>query len=345
MIPNQVKLPKSVAFGVVIQGIRIRFGRSLVTVMGVVFGIAFLMSVLTTQALKKGVTAEDRLRSEVQRMFNFLRVEMGPGKGRTIGVIAVGPLSESESRLLTFLESCGLARLRAAVLKPGIVWPEFAHLETERVAAGEAGRDASAILLMGSGDLPHVDWGNLLQSMRQRVIGITRPDISVLADGATVVRLTQALRPSEIEKREQQERRTRFRNTWILIVSLLVTVMGISNAMLMSVTERFREIGTMKCLGALSAFVRVMFLIESALVGIVGAAAGCLVGVVFSLVAYGFTYGFGLTLMALRTQWVPLLGYLAASFVAGIVLSVMAAIYPANVASNMIPANALRSNV
>ncbi|MFH1887558.1 MAG: FtsX-like permease family protein, partial [Pseudomonadota bacterium] len=38
---------------------------------------------------------------------------------------------------------------------------------------------------------------------------------------------------------------------WIAVLSLLVCVAGIANAQLMAVTERFREIGTMKCLGAL----------------------------------------------------------------------------------------------
>ena len=38
---------------------------------------------------------------------------------------------------------------------------------------------------------------------------------------------------------------------WIVILSLMVCVVGIINAQLMAVTERFREIGTMKCLGAL----------------------------------------------------------------------------------------------
>ena len=42
---------------------------------------------------------------------------------------------------------------------------------------------------------------------------------------------------------------------WIVILSLLVCVVGIVNAQLMAVTERFREIGTMKCLGALDRFI------------------------------------------------------------------------------------------
>ena len=39
------------------------------------------------------------------------------------------------------------------------------------------------------------------------------------------------------------------RQIWLVIMALLVCTVGITNAMLMSVAERFREIGTMKCLG------------------------------------------------------------------------------------------------
>ena len=46
-------------------------------------------------------------------------------------------------------------------------------------------------------------------------------------------------------------------------MSLLVCTVGITNSMLMAVTERFKEIGTMKCLGALDSFVVVLFMLES----------------------------------------------------------------------------------
>ncbi len=59
-IPDQLTLPLSVAFEVVVQGLRIRFGRSLVTVTGVVFGIAFLMSIFSGLALKTGIGSEQR---------------------------------------------------------------------------------------------------------------------------------------------------------------------------------------------------------------------------------------------------------------------------------------------
>jgi putative ABC transport system permease protein len=61
-------------------------------------------------------------------------------------------------------------------------------------------------------------------------------------------------------------------------------VVGIVNAQLMAVTERFREIGTMKCLGALDRFILRLFLLEAGMQGVVGAMAGAMMGAMFSLV-------------------------------------------------------------
>ena len=55
------------------------------------------------------------------------------------------------------------------------------------------------------------------------------------------------------------------RQSWLAIMALLVCFVGIMNAMLMSVTERFKEIGTMKCLGAKNSFVVKLFLSPSRL--------------------------------------------------------------------------------
>ena len=57
------------------------------------------------------------------------------------------------------------------------------------------------------------------------------------------------------------------KNNWLVVLSLLVCLVGITNAMLMSVTERFREIGTMKCMGALDGFIIKLFLLESSFMG------------------------------------------------------------------------------
>ena len=64
-------------------------------------------------------------------------------------------------------------------------------------------------------------------------------------------------------------------------MALLVCFVGIMNSMLMSVTERFKEIGTMKCLGALDRFIVTLFFIEAGLMGLIASAAGLVSGLVY----------------------------------------------------------------
>jgi putative ABC transport system permease protein len=62
--------------------------------------------------------------------------------------------------------------------------------------------------------------------------------------------------------------------TLIALVALLVAALGITNTMLMGVLERVREIGIMKAVGARDADIRRAFLMEGALVGLVGGLLG-----------------------------------------------------------------------
>ena len=64
--------------------------------------------------------------------------------------------------------------------------------------------------------------------------------------------------------------------------------------MLMAVTERFQEIGTMKCLGALDRFVVRLFLLESGFQGLAGALIGALIGCLGSLLLGLKDYGLDL---------------------------------------------------
>jgi hypothetical protein len=73
------------------------------------------------------------------------------------------------------------------------------------------------------------------------------------------------------------------KDRWLILMSLIVCVVGIANSMLMAVTERFREIGTMKCLGALDRFVVRLFLLESGFQGLAGAVVGALIGCIGSI--------------------------------------------------------------
>ena len=346
MIQNQVKLPISVAFGVVTQGMRIRFGRSLVTFMGVVLGIAFLMAILTGQVVTKGVTGEEQLRVEAKRMYSFLAAEMGPARGRTVGLLQTGALSLEEQRFLRRVDKEGLERILWADLSKGPSQDDlsFERLQRENVPLAGLGKNASAIIVAGDGALAPGQWEALGKIAGDRVLCVTRVSMpgNPGAPGPPVI-LGRELSEDEAAKMMAEERKSKFRNTWIVIISLVVTVIGISNAMLISVTERFREIGTMKCLGALSRFVRILFLIEASIMGFSGAIVGAMLGVAFSVMMYSFTYEWGLVYGSLNLG--ILVKYIGLSLVAGVVLSVVAALYPAHFASSMVPADALRSNI
>lgn len=345
MIQNQVQLPLKMAVAVVLQGIRIRLGRSLITLMGVVLGIAFLMATLAGQALKQGVRAEDRVRAEVTRMYRFLVAETGPPRERVLGVMLTASPNEYETRLLAQFVREGLVRINYCRAGQVALPERWAALPMQEVPPGAVGRAASAVILIGQAPLDGVSWPAVFRGARQHVLALTRVAAVAPLHGVTLVHLAREMRPEERTRLAAQQRQQRFRNAWIIIISLLVTIMGISNAMLMSVTERFRDIGTMKCLGALSSFIRRIFVIEAALMGALGGIAGCACGLLFSCVAYALTYGPTLTLFSLRGAYVLLLLYVCGAFLAGVALAMIAAIYPASVAARMVPAHALRSTV
>ena len=350
-IRDQVKLDARVALQVVLQGMKIRFGRSLVTIMGVVLGIAFLMSILTSQLLKVGVSTEETTRLELQRMNNFLKADMGPPTGKALGVAQAGGLNAMEKRFIRSLaaqeaKAFNWHALDGAARQDA---PEVALMIGERLKESDLkalATDSDMVLLMGAGEIPAGTWDDVRAGKGPARIAATR-DIAgrKIPNAVAVTQLARKLLPEEKAKLEAEKKTARFRNIWIIIISLLVTVIGISNAMLMSVTERFREIGTMKCLGALSAFVRQIFLFESCLIGAVGGLMGSLIGSLFSILIYAFTFGFGVVIASVASAIGALLIYLLLAFAAGVVLSMIAAIYPANVASRMVPADALRSNI
>ena len=128
-------------------------------------------------------------------------------------------------------------------------------------------------------------------------------------------------------------------DTWLIVMALLTCAVGIANAMLMSVTERIREIGTMKCLGAEDGLVIRIFLIESALVGATGAVIGIVLGFFVALIA-GLVQ-FGTDGAGAFPQWQawPVIAW---SVAAGFFLAVAGAVGPAWQASRMRPVDALR---
>lgn len=143
------------------------------------------------------------------------------------------------------------------------------------------------------------------------------------------------------------------RYKWSVAMGFMICSVGIINALLMSVTERFREIGTMKCLGALDEFIVRAFLIEAALMGLFGSIVGALVGTLLMLVWGGIREGFSLWV---KIPWgitadnggiggLGLLGCFLLSVAAGTVLSIISAILPAMRAAKLQAADALRTEI
>ena len=142
---------------------------------------------------------------------------------------------------------------------------------------------------------------------------------------------------------EDSLRKQRDERIWLMALSSILCLVGITNTMLMSVTERIREIGTLKCLGALDMFIIRLFLIESLFIGVVGSFIGALFGFILTV----------LQVCLILSPEVLTLGYLfhvvlvgiPVAIGAGTVLTMIAAIYPTMVAARMKPVDAMRVEV
>lgn len=124
----------------------------------------------------------------------------------------------------------------------------------------------------------------------------------------------------------------------VAAISLLVGGVGIMNIMLVSVTERTREIGLRKAIGATSANVLTQFLIESVLLTATGGFIGIMLGSAFSfLVAFGLSKALGTAWLFTFPVGASLLG-LGVSGAVGLIFG----LYPARKAASKSPIEALR---
>ncbi len=116
------------------------------------------------------------------------------------------------------------------------------------------------------------------------------------------------------------------------IVTLLGSVIGLMNIMLVSVAERTREIGVSKALGARSSTIKNQFLAESILISLIGGASGVICGMLIGNI-FGTFFGIGFV--------VPWLWIIVGVSLCAIV-GVISGIYPAIKASKLDPIVALR---
>ena len=127
------------------------------------------------------------------------------------------------------------------------------------------------------------------------------------------------------------------------LIALLTASFGIINTMVMSITERRREIGILKSLGADQSDIRLLFLVESGVIGTLGTGtgifAGWLITRIITAIAQGYMRSQGMPEVDLFAFPVWLLGIAIAI---GVGVSVLAGSYPATRAGRVDPVEALR---
>jgi putative ABC transport system permease protein len=116
-------------------------------------------------------------------------------------------------------------------------------------------------------------------------------------------------------------------------VSLAVGGVGIVNVMMLTVTERIKEIGVMKAVGATRSDIRILFLLESGLLGLVSGLIGITIGAGISFLISK------LGDFPISVTWTSL----AAGLLFAILTTVIAGVYPANKAARLDPVEALRA--
>jgi len=119
----------------------------------------------------------------------------------------------------------------------------------------------------------------------------------------------------------------------VAAISLLVGGIGVMNIMLVSVTERIREIGLRKALGATPGVIRRQFLVEASVLGLMGGALGALLGVVGTAFLPG-AVGDPITISPAA---------MAGALVVALVIGIAFGVYPASRAAHLAPIDALRT--
>ncbi len=323
-VQRQIALPMAKAVEIAWKNIRMRLSRSLLVTSGIVLALAFLTSINVSKSMVDGMRdwASSASRPDAAE-FAELRAERDK-------------LEPAVSKLETDIRT----RVHAAITptKPKdrfdvehAFGKDLAAIQKEIGLLPGAADDLAAAMAKDPSLVP------LFQSWldQSRSLLVVRGQISA------PLSLQQIMKESGVPTSADEIENNRIQTRWLLGLALLVAFVGILNAMLMSVTERFREIGTMKCLGALDSFIIKLFLIESLFQGIVGTVIGIAMGVLLSVISNLSTYG----RFAWKNLQVGEIGLaLLVCLAVGITLTVAGALYPAWQAARMQPIEAMRTD-
>jgi putative ABC transport system permease protein len=339
MIPITIRNQPSMGFArtmrLTVHAIRYRLFRSLLTVVVVAVAIAFLMNVVSEGLIRRrlGVWAAGQLRaSRLAAAWASRPAALGEedgGGGEAVSAAPPRAVAEQAARLVQ-------ARFLEATLKDSALRQDLAarlDLLPVQITADSLWRLLRRPLhaawfadRIGTLSKPAGDWSAAglvaLARLKEREAALNRcVRLGVEAGGAGGL-----LGLGE-------------RMSWLVLVSMLVCVVGIANAMLMTVTERFREIATLKCLGALDTYIMLTFVLEAGMLGVAGGLAGGAAGIILGLARMRAEFG------AMIWMAVPALSLLAAAVAAavmGVLLAALAAVYPSFKAARLAPMEAMR---
>lgn len=149
------------------------------------------------------------------------------------------------------------------------------------------------------------------------------------------------------DQMEQQQNKESAKTAGIAAISLLVGGIGIMNIMLVTVTERTREIGIRMAIGARKRDIISQFLIESAVISCMGGLIGIFFGFIGSAIWGNMMFG-----SMVNSPWMPEVEaflvmpsfpLVLGAFLFSALLGIVFGLYPANKAASMQPVDALRT--
>ncbi len=149
------------------------------------------------------------------------------------------------------------------------------------------------------------------------------------------------------DQMEQSQNKEAAKTAGIAAISLLVGGIGIMNIMLVTVTERTREIGIRMAIGARKRDIISQFLIESAVISCMGGLIGIFFGFIGSAIWGNMMFG-----SIVDSPWMPKVdaflvmpsfGLVLGAFLFSALLGILFGLYPANKAASMQPVDALRT--
>ncbi len=321
-VQRQIVLPLSKAAEIAYKSIRLRLSRSLLVTSGIVLALAFLMSILVSDRMTGGMRqwAVDFPQSQEYLDLSAERDALERDQLKPLdadlhkAASTSFKLPEGQKK---FDPSSAFGDSLADIQKNlGVPLPAA---EPDLIALVTAQPDQQAVLKRW------IDAAKAVKVIREKLVAPRQLQQKMKNDGVPST-------PKEIES-------TRIQTRWLIGLALLVAFVGILNSMLMSVTERYREIGTMKCLGALDSFIIKLFVIESLFQGGVGTIVGVIIGGLLSMASLSSSYGW---YAWKNVPWTSLGECFAACLAIGIGLTVAGAVYPAWQAARMQPIEAMR---